>query len=134
MDAESQTILTQGIANKAADGSILHDADPVSFSQVVGVPVLCVPYLGYVNDFVTTPPGVYIVVVVVACWSCSRSSGGSRTADARGCSMTGGDGDELLLEGAIMEQETSKQRSKKGIVAAVLACCLVVGGVAGVRG
>lgn len=31
-----------------------------------------------------------------------------------------------------MEQETSKKRSKKGIVAAVLACCLVVGGVAGV--
>lgn len=84
VDAESQTILTQGIANKAADGSILHDADPVSFSQVVGVPVLCVPYLGYVNDFVTTPPGVYIVVVVVGVLVLLSFVGGSRNGRRAG--------------------------------------------------
>lgn len=42
----------------------MHDAEPVSFSQVIGVPVACIPLLGYVNAFVTSPAGAFVVIAV----------------------------------------------------------------------
>lgn len=88
VDQEAQTIRTQGIANHDGEGNILHDAEPVSFSQVIGVPVLCVPYLGYVNAYVTTPPGVYVVaatVVLVALFTlvAGRMDARRETAESR---------------------------------------------------
>ena len=62
VDSAARQIRTQGIANINTDGSVMHDAEPVSFSSVIGVPVACVPLLGYVNAFVTSPAGTFIVV------------------------------------------------------------------------
>ena len=61
-DAEAQQIRTQGIANINTDGSVMHDAEPVSFSSVIGMPVACIPLLGYVNSFVTSTVGTFVVV------------------------------------------------------------------------
>lgn len=62
VDVDAQEIRTQGIANINSDGSVMKDAEPVSFSDVIGVPVACVPLLGYVNSFVTSTAGTFIVV------------------------------------------------------------------------
>ena len=62
VDLDVQQIRTQGIANINSDGSIMKDAEPVSFSSVIGVPVACVPMLGYVNAFVTSTLGTFIVI------------------------------------------------------------------------
>lgn len=64
VDAAGRVIRTQGIANINQDGSIMHDAEPVQFSQVVGVPVACIPLLGYINAFCATPPGSYVVLAL----------------------------------------------------------------------
>ncbi len=66
IDFENQTIETQGIANRNSDGSVMRDAEPVPFSQVIGVPVVCIPFLGYVNVFCTTMPGILIIALVAA--------------------------------------------------------------------
>lgn len=64
VDVDAKLIGTQGIANVNADGTIAHDAEKTPFSQVIGSPVFCIPYLGYVNAYCTTPPGLYVVVAV----------------------------------------------------------------------
>ena len=66
VDPVAQTIGTQGIANKNADGTIAHDAEQTPFSRVIGVVSLCVPYLGFVNAYCTTMPGLLVVVAVLA--------------------------------------------------------------------
>ena len=66
VDPAAQTIGTQGIANKNADGSIMHDAEQTPFSRVIGVVSFCVPYLGFVNAYCTTMPGLLVVVAVLA--------------------------------------------------------------------
>lgn len=62
----TQMIGTQGIANKNADGSIMHDAERTPFSRVIGTVSFCVPYLGFVNAYCTTMPGLLVVVAVLA--------------------------------------------------------------------
>lgn len=62
VDAEREEFRTQGINNKDSEGNILHDAAPVKYSSLIGCPVMTIPYLGYVNQFCTTAPGVYILV------------------------------------------------------------------------
>lgn len=64
VNTENALIRTQGIANRNPDGSIAQDAEPVPFSDIVGVPVACIPYLGYVNAFVTSAPGMVVVAAV----------------------------------------------------------------------
>ena len=66
IDPIAQTIGTQGIANKNADGIIMHDAEYTPFSRVIGVVSFCVPYLGFVNAYCTTMPGLLVVVAVLA--------------------------------------------------------------------
>lgn len=66
VDPVAQTIGTQGIANKNADGIIVHDAEQTPFSRVVGVVSFCAPYLGFVNAYCTTMPGLLVVVAVLA--------------------------------------------------------------------
>lgn len=62
VDEEKQMYRTQGINNRDSQGNILHDASPVNFSSVIGCPVAVIPYLGYLNHFCTTAPGVYILI------------------------------------------------------------------------
>ena len=54
VDAAAQQFETKGDANDAAD------AAPVHFNNLIGKPVLCIPKLGYVSDYLTNPPGMYI--------------------------------------------------------------------------
>lgn len=65
IDAGQQLFYTQGIANKNGAGEIMHDAAPTGWGTLVGVPIACIPYLGYVNAWVTQPPGMYVVVSLV---------------------------------------------------------------------
>lgn len=60
IDAENQRFYTKGDANESADGS------PVHFNNLIGVPVFTIPLLGYVANFVTNPPGMYIALAGVA--------------------------------------------------------------------
>ena len=79
VNADSKTVMTQGVANVDSDGSIMHDVEPVSFSQVLGTPVFCIPYLGYVNVFCTTMPGILIVALVaLALIAASYATSGMR--------------------------------------------------------
>lgn len=66
IDPVAQTIGTQGIANKNADGIIMHDAEYTPFSRVIGIVSFCVPCLGFVNAYCTTMPGLLVVVAVLA--------------------------------------------------------------------
>lgn len=66
VDPVAQMIGTQGIANKNADGSIMHDTEQTPFSRVIGTVSFCVPYLGFVNAYCTTMPGLLVVVAVLA--------------------------------------------------------------------
>ncbi len=66
IDPEQRLFYTQGIANVNSAGEISHDAAPTSWDALVGVPVACIPYLGYVNDWITHAPGIYIMVGLVA--------------------------------------------------------------------
>lgn len=65
IDVQEQLFYTQGIANKNGAGEIMHDAAPTSWATLVGVPIACIPYLGYVNAYITQPPGLYIMVSLV---------------------------------------------------------------------
>lgn len=60
VDAENERFYTKGDANESADGS------PVHFNNLIGVPVFTIPLLGYVANFVTNPPGMYIALAGVA--------------------------------------------------------------------
>ncbi len=62
IDEANKQFRTQGINNKDSDGNIIHDASPVGYSSLIGKPIVCIPYMGYVNRFCTTPPGLYAVI------------------------------------------------------------------------
>ena len=47
---------TKGDANEAADAGLVH------CRNVLGTPVVCVPYLGYVITWIQNPPGTYIAI------------------------------------------------------------------------
>ena len=50
---------TKGDANDAVDGALVH------YRNVIGTPVFSVPYLGYVSNYITNPPGMYIAFAVL---------------------------------------------------------------------
>ena len=50
---------TKGDANDAADGALVH------YRNVIGKPVFSIPYLGYVSNYITNPPGMYIAFTVL---------------------------------------------------------------------
>lgn len=58
IDSDARAFRTQGIANIDAGGGIVHDALPVPFERVIGAPVFCIPYLGYLNKFLTGTAGL----------------------------------------------------------------------------
>lgn len=66
IDAETRQFYTQGINNRDEQGNILPDAAPVPFENLIGTPVLCLPMLGQVNQFCTTPPGMYLLLALLA--------------------------------------------------------------------
>ena len=56
MDEEKRFFTTKGDANDTVDGA------PVAFENLIGKPVLTIPYLGYFSNFIQSPPGVYIAI------------------------------------------------------------------------
>ena len=60
IDEENQYFYTKGDANESMDGS------PVHFKNLIGVPVFSIPYLGYVANYIQSPPGTYIAIALGA--------------------------------------------------------------------
>ena len=58
VDAENQCFYTKGDANEAADGA------PVHFKNLIGRPIVVIPYLGYAVNFIQRPPGLYISIAI----------------------------------------------------------------------
>ena len=46
------------------------DIDPwrVPFSSVIGEPNTRIPYAGYLLDFIQSPPGLLVLIILPACW------------------------------------------------------------------
>lgn len=64
VDEEANTYYTQGINNKDSKGNVIKDVDPVPFQRIIGKPIFCIPYLGYVNKVITKSPGAYILIFI----------------------------------------------------------------------
>ena len=60
IDEENQYFYTKGDANHNADG------EPVHFENLIGIPQFCIPYLGYVANYVQNSPGRYVVITACA--------------------------------------------------------------------
>ena len=60
IDRENRCFYTQGIANVDSEGNIQHDPAPVLYENLIGKPVFTIPKLGYVSDYLSTPPGMYV--------------------------------------------------------------------------
>lgn len=63
---EGENFRTQGIANRDSEGNILHDAVPVPFDALIGVPVACIPCLGFLYNAIKTPVGICALVFLGA--------------------------------------------------------------------
>lgn len=59
IDAENQCFYTKGDANESPDGQ------PVTFDHLIGIPAFSIPLLGYISNFITTPPGLFIAIATV---------------------------------------------------------------------
>lgn len=58
-DEEDPSIVrfaTKGDANDSADSSLVH------YKNVIGTPVLTIPYMGYVANYIQNPPGMYVAL------------------------------------------------------------------------
>lgn len=61
-DEEDPSVIrfrTKGDANDVEDGTLVH------YKNVIGTPVFTIPYLGYLSDYLTNPPGMYIGIMVL---------------------------------------------------------------------
>ncbi len=63
---EEQTFITKGDAN------MVEDAEPVSFSRLVGKPVCCIPGIAAISNFINSNMGVKVMigifVIVIMMW------------------------------------------------------------------
>lgn len=59
IDKENQSFITKGDAND------VNDADPVNYSQVIGVVKMCIPFLGYITMYIRTPLGIAVLFGIV---------------------------------------------------------------------
>ncbi len=56
IDSENREFTTKGDANET------EDAAPVHFNNLIGVPVFAIPLLGYVSQYIQSPPGMYVAI------------------------------------------------------------------------
>ena len=49
---------TKGDANDIVDGSLVH------YKNIIGSPVLAIPKMGYLANYIQTPPGMYIAIAM----------------------------------------------------------------------
>lgn len=64
VNIEDGSFVTYGLANKDENGDPILDGE-MDGRNIVGKVRFSIPYLGYVSDFVTNPPGSYITAVVL---------------------------------------------------------------------
>lgn len=65
INPEEKTFRTQGVDNLDLQGNIIQDAAPVSFENLIGLPVACIPKLGMLYDMLQKPAGMCAVAFVV---------------------------------------------------------------------
>lgn len=61
-DEEDSSVVrfrTKGDANDVEDGTLVH------YKNVIGSPVFSIPYLGYVANYISSPPGLYIGIIAL---------------------------------------------------------------------
>lgn len=61
-DEEDPSVIrfrTKGDANDVEDGTLVH------YKNVIGTPVFTIPFVGYLSDYLTNPPGMYIGIMVL---------------------------------------------------------------------
>ena len=66
IDTAAKQFRTQGVSNLDVNGEIIKDATPVDYDTLIGKPVLCIPYLGYVNAFLAQKNGQWLTIGVAA--------------------------------------------------------------------
>ena len=57
-DASVLRFRTKGDANESPDANLVH------YKNVIGTPMIVLPYIGYVAHNIQQPPGIYITLVV----------------------------------------------------------------------
>ncbi|MBR2725769.1 signal peptidase I [Candidatus Saccharibacteria bacterium] len=57
-DSEVWRFKTKGDANNTADAGLVH------YKNVIGTPIIAIPYIGYLAHNIQQPPGIYIALVV----------------------------------------------------------------------
>ena len=65
IDLESGRFYTQGINNRDEAGNILPDGSPVLFENYLGKVVAHIPLLGYISQYISNPPGLYVAIGAV---------------------------------------------------------------------
>lgn len=55
-DPNTIRYFTKGDANDEPDGSSVH------YKNIIGKPIFSIPYLGYVSNYIQTPPGKYVAI------------------------------------------------------------------------
>jgi len=58
-DVVDSTVLrfqTKGDANASEDGGLVH------YKNIIGSPVFTIPYLGFIANYIQSPPGLYVAV------------------------------------------------------------------------
>lgn len=60
IDTDKKQFHTKGDANSSADGGSVH------FENLIGKPILSIPYLGYFVTYIRKPPGLYLAIAGAA--------------------------------------------------------------------
>lgn len=55
-DPEVLRFRTKGDSNQVEDGT------PVHYKNIIGMPVFCIPKLGYFANYIQNPPGMYLAI------------------------------------------------------------------------
>ena len=120
-DPEVIRFRTKGDANDSPDGGAVH------CKNVIGEPVMCIPYLGYVANYIQNPPGMYIAIAVGALLLLlvflpdvfSEDKNGSmlraRLNELRGAQMTDAEMDEqidAMTERLLTKEEIAAVRGR----------------------
>ena len=59
-DPDTIRYFTKGDANDIPDGTSVH------YKNIIGKPVLTIPYLGYISNYIQNPPGTYVALAAGA--------------------------------------------------------------------
>ena len=63
IDQKAELFTTKGLANDS------NDAKPVYFENIIGKVSFCIPLLGFISNFITSPLGLIISIAVILMWA-----------------------------------------------------------------